>query len=207
MGQGSMTNQIRTLPNLGYLLSDLPETLFQKLLEEAQYAEKHGEKVVCGLTEGREHVPLQYGVRKELNDELNEVILSYAYDFCDIYRYPVSHPLGRHPLKLTNLNNWINIQNAGEYVGNHVHDGIISYTIWLKIPKVEQKDQASFWFNYSNTVGNVMHHEIKLDQDYVGKILIFPSLLEHTVYPFYNTSETRFSISGNVAYDIGSKTA
>jgi hypothetical protein len=198
-----VNNQIHTLPNLGFLLSDLPESLFDKLLEEAKYAEKSGEELVCGLTEGRKHVPSQYTIRDELNSELNEVILSFAYDYCDIHRYPLSHPLGRKPLKLTNLNNWINVQRQNEYVGNHVHDGIISYTIWLKIPEVDQKDQASFWFNYSNTVGNVMHHEIKLNQDYVGKIIIFPSLLEHTVYPFYNSAETRFSVSGNVAYDVG----
>ena len=200
-----MIKEISSLPNLGYLHTELPESLFKRLLEEAENAEKDNDKILCGLTEGKEHVPLHYNITKELEEELNKFVLSCAYDFCKIYDYPWTHPLGREPLKLTNLTNWINVQKQGEYIRTHMHDGIISYTTWLKIPNVDQKDQASFWFDYNGIIGNMMHHEIKLNQKFVGNLLVFPSALEHTVYPFYNSSENRISISGNIGYETKGK--
>jgi hypothetical protein len=200
-----MRKEICSLPNLGYLHTEVPESLFKRLLEEAENAEKYNDKVLCSLTDGQEHVPVHYDIRKELEEDLNNFVLSCAYDFCKIYNYPWTHPLGRTELKLINLKNWINKQKQGEYIRTHNHDGIISYTIWVKIPEVEEKDQASFWFDYSGIVGNMMHYEIKLNQEFVGNMLVFPSALEHTVYPFYNSSEYRISISGNVGYDTSGK--
>lgn len=197
-----MRKEIMTLPNIGFLLADIPQSLFKRLLEDAENAENYNDLVPCGLTIEKEHVPLHYEIKdKNLENELNELVLSHAQDFCKIYDYPWTHPLGREPYKFKVIKNWINKQKEGEYIRAHHHDGVISYTIWLKIPNVPSKDQASFWFDYNSVIGNIMHHEIPLDQEYVGTMAIFPSALEHTVYPFYNSSEYRISISGNVGYD------
>ena len=36
----------------------------------------------------------------------------------------------------------------------------------------------------------------------IGKIIFFPSKLNHCVYPFYTSDDTRISISGNILFEV-----
>ena len=42
--------------------------------------------------------------------------------------------------------------------------------------------------------------EFRLSSEDEGRMLFFPSWLQHQVYPFYGTEEERIKISGNVAF-------
>ena len=52
---------------------------------------------------------------------------------------------------------WINYQRKGEYVPNHTHDGLFSYSIWINIPS-----SCLFEFTYTNIIGNLLTHKINL---------------------------------------------
>ena len=37
-------------------------------------------------------------------------------------------------------------------------------------------------------------------EEHEGKMVLFPAMLNHQVYPFYNIDEERVSMSGNIFY-------
>ena len=39
---------------------------------------------------------------------------------------------------------------------------------------------------------------LDVDNEYEGKIMMFPSSLVHCVYPFYTSDDYRISLSGNI---------
>ena len=109
------------------------------------------------------------------------------------------------------LNWWVNYQYQTEFNPSHMHDGITSFVIWMKIP-THHKDQhdlpfhseaaSDFQFTYTNVLGHVVEHPILMSPEMEGTIMLFPSILHHQVYPFYNTDEPRISIAGNLLWNV-----
>ena len=105
---------------------------------------------------------------------------------------------------------WVNYQKQNEFNPLHQHDGIYSFVVWMKIP-TEFEDQnknvstkpcvSSFEFVYSDILGNHHMYQYDLGSEYEGMILFFPAKLKHQVYPFYNTNQSRISISGNINFN------
>ena len=48
-----------------------------------------------------------------------------------------------------------------------------------------------------------MLHRIPIDSTWEGHIIMFPANLQHCVYPFYTSDDTRISFSGNILLDTG----
>lgn len=109
---------------------------------------------------------------------------------------------------------WVNYQNKHDFNPSHAHQGIFSFVIWMRIPtRYEEQHQirisknsnspsaSSFQFSYSNILGGHSNHLINMGPHQEGWILIFPSQLQHQVYPFYNCDEQRVSISGNICWN------
>jgi hypothetical protein len=46
--------------------------------------------------------------------------------------------------------------------------------------------------------GAVGQHIIEADRSYENKMIIFPSSLQHCVYPFFTSDDYRISLSGNI---------
>ena len=107
---------------------------------------------------------------------------------------------------------WVNYQKQYEFNPLHKHDGIYSFVIWLKIPyeweeqnkdnKSRAKDKGTFSFQYTNMFGELLNTDYKLGKKHEGTMLLFPSRLNHQVFPFYNCEEERISISGNILLKI-----
>lgn len=111
---------------------------------------------------------------------------------------------------------WVNFQKKYEYNPIHDHAGVMSFVLWIQIP-YELKEELSlsnsknsncprnsiFEFFYTSIDGRITSCPIYVDKTYEGTIIVFPSYLNHTVYPFYtNPEEYRISISGNIAPDF-----
>ncbi len=108
---------------------------------------------------------------------------------------------------------WVNYQRQNEFNPLHTHTGFYSFVIWLKIP-TRYEDQkklphanpsntksiSNFVFTYTDILGTIRQHVYKMNPELEGTMVLFPSLLNHQVYPFYNCEETRISVSGNVNY-------
>jgi len=95
---------------------------------------------------------------------------------------------------------WIVSQYANEYNPYHRHIGDFSAVVYLKMPpKMQEEIENEFKDHYaSNGLIEFLHGEacdmksnsIKFVPE-VGKMLIFPSYLNHFVYPFYSEGERR----------------
>ena len=97
---------------------------------------------------------------------------------------------------------WVNFQKAGEFNPVHTHTGIVSAVIYIDVPPciaeehngiLKAAGNIDFIFGESSYWSNaILHHVPK-----TGEILIFPSHVKHTVYPFQSNVE-RISMSFNV---------
>ena len=119
-----------------------------------------------------------------------------------------------HPLLMNNW--WVNFQKEGEYNPPHIHNGVYSFVIWMKIPTRHEEQNklkdntkslpnnpmnSSFNFHYRDVIGDYRYYQYSVNPEDEGTILLFPSKLIHAVYPFYNCKEERISISGNISLD------
>ena len=139
----------------------------------------------------------------------NMISKSRAYIDNDIILH---HPTrgNLHPSN-ENINisqSWIVSQYKGEYNPWHQHSGHLSSVIYLKLPKgmkeffdKESKDHypiggsIQFMFGEKQT----LRSDTLTFRPEVGKMLIFPSWLKHSVYPFDANGERR-SMSFNAYY-------
>ena len=127
---------------------------------------------------------------------------------------PVRVPI-EVPLKLYLQHVWVNYQYKHEFNPIHLHQGMYSFVIWMKIPTDwrEQSDlpflkgverhnrkASNFEFEFHDLLGNIQSYSYRLDPSMEGTMLFFPSSLKHQVYPFYDSDEARISISGNLWY-------
>jgi hypothetical protein len=110
---------------------------------------------------------------------------------------------------------WVNMQRAGEFLPLHHHSGLYSFVIWVTIPFTmsDEKDNtanpdliksrtAHFEFVYTDALGKVSNYPVPVDKSLEGKICIFPSELQHQVYPFYSSNGVRVSVAGNYRLEI-----
>ena len=109
------------------------------------------------------------------------------------------------------LNWWVNYQYQTEFNPEHMHDGITSFVIWMKIPTnyeeqhklpFNSKAASDFQFTYCNILGNVVEYPIYMSPDMEGVLMLFPSSLHHQVYPFFNTEELRISIADILLWNV-----
>ena len=197
--------QFYYLPNLGVLKTSLPKKLQNKLLKECKNAKLNNELLKTGVT--ATGVPIQF-LLKDTKKELQEYIIPL------VNTYFKTHPDYFKSINILNKKcdllidkPWMNLQR--------IHDGILSYNIFLRIPYDEKKlrrneDEIpyigskfnSFEFSFTNVCGQPQHHSMNITKKDEGVVLLFPSQLTHCVYPFYDTDEYRISISGNVKFSI-----
>lgn len=112
---------------------------------------------------------------------------------------------------------WVNKQMKHEFNPIHHHSGALSFVIWITIPynledelnyfplisgtSDANKDNfytSKFCFVYNDVLGKIKQLAVPVDKTFEGTILMFPSSLLHTVYPFYTSDEHRISVSGNI---------
>ena len=186
------------LENFGFYKEKIPQDLYSNLLKESLNCT---DIVNSGITEKgvATHFRLK-DTAQQLNQYIITLIKNYEADFPGLVRIGILTKSLPYRIE----EQWINHQKAGEFIPNHVHQGIYSYSIWIKIPQIDDnKYQGNFEFTYNNIIGNIVHKRFRLTKENEGEIIFFPSKLPHNVYPFLNSSETRISISGNIILDAG----
>tara|TARA_R110000796_G_scaffold244965_1_gene368743 strand:+ start:28 stop:600 length:573 start_codon:yes stop_codon:yes gene_type:complete len=189
--------KFNSLKNFGFIEDRLPKNLFNILKEECKYGEKNNPEKITGLT--------NKDVAKHRNLVSNKEVL-WEYINTLMTKYDKVFPGVQDIKVLTNSlpfcfgDPWINYQRKGEYIPNHSHDGLFSYTIWLNIPT-----PCIFEFTYTNIIGNILQHEIHLTKEDEGRLILFPSKLPHVAYPFNDSEDVRISISGNILFESSLK--
>jgi histidinol phosphatase-like enzyme len=202
------------LNNFGYLESNIPYRLFEKLKVECAKSDTYRnsptedtvQEMQSGLTGNG--VAKHYYVKDNV-DELNNFIMQMFKEYDRSFNFVETLKHTSHSIPFISVDPWINIQYKHEFIPTHTHDGVITFVMWIKIPydieaELSVGDKAStFEFTYSSVAGTQLTQRIPVSKEYEGKIVMFPSGLSHTVYPFYSSDDSRISISGNVSYDTG----
>jgi hypothetical protein len=188
------------LQNFGVFISKIPNSLLNKLkIECLNFFEK--KKMISGLTSNgvADHYYLEDN-NIELFNFLNQCIKKYDKR----YNYLKNFKLLNKDAPLIFQKPWLNIQKKGEFIPSHTHDGVLSYSIWIQLPKLNidnNKFAGCFEIQYQNILGTIFTHRILLDKNSEGRFVFFPSMLSHCVYPFFNCEEIRISVSGNICYN------
>ena len=196
---------VKNFNNMGFLDIKLPELLFNSLKKECKIALNSNKEMKSGLS-GKGVATHRYVQNKknlkELNSLLTELITVYRQNFkLDPSRTKTL--TNNLPFKIDRP--WINYQKKYEFIPQHNHEGVFSYTIWIDLPDNEGEHASTFQFTYSDIQGILRTHTIKLNKKDNGRMLFFPSTINHQVYPFYNGNKKRISISGNILFNALTK--
>tara|TARA_Y100000004_G_scaffold141686_1_gene161098 strand:- start:341 stop:1045 length:705 start_codon:yes stop_codon:yes gene_type:complete len=139
------------------------------------------------------------------------------------YMWSNNHHLS-HNRGLTLISVWANFQKKYEFNPPHIHSGVYSFIIFVNIPYNLEDEIKMFSVNDSTTErskfsvasklyfqyvsptfmykSNIARTFLNVDKSYEGKIIIFPSDLEHAVHPFYTSNDYRITISGNLVFRV-----
>lgn len=185
------------LTNLGIITVKIPEDMFNSIKTECSNVSVINHvKFNTGFN--REGMPEHFLV-SQCKDDIKSLAIKTAHEYTDRFRQAIDRKMkSEGKLLVPELeagNPWINIQRKHQYIPNHDHAGFLSYSLWVKVPEV-----SKFEFTYSNIIGDICREQINITTEAEGYMLMFPSRLVHCVYPFYNSSESRISISGNVNF-------
>tara|TARA_B100000965_G_scaffold56919_1_gene43245 strand:- start:525 stop:1325 length:801 start_codon:yes stop_codon:yes gene_type:complete len=143
---------------------------------------------------------------------LQNLVLTYSDTFDNLGKHvPITN---LYPYTLSNW--WVNYQKKYEFQPPHTHNGLYSFVIWLKIPSsFEEENKGAdnnnplkncFQFSYMTILnGTSGVYTYRLSEKNEGTMLLFPSNLTHSVFPFYKSDEDRISISGNICLNTEAK--
>lgn len=203
--------------NLGYIDEKMPDDVFKIVLDEIETAAgkkiAHNTKLVGNIEE-------QY-----LMDFKNQINLykleTYIRGLAGIYenKFKYTQCMGNQTMSLDEgmsldlrlRNCWVNFMKKYEFNPIHNHSGLYSFNIFVKIPFDLKEEFASprtqnenqrfpgcFSFYCGNGLGEFVPHVIEAGKDWEQVIILFPSITQHCVYPFYTSDDYRITVSGNL---------
>ena len=181
------------LDNFGFVQARLPKDVLTELQKECRNTSNKKE-MISGLTKPgvAPHCYLQ-------NENVFKGIQKIIDDMLDLYTRDYQPYLGNMGFLDKNLpivfgKPWINYQKPHEYIPLHKHSGVFSYNVYVSLP-----EESVFEFHYLSTIGTSMCHRFNLTKEDIGVVTIFPSTLQHVVYPFQG-KETRITVAGNLLF-------
>ncbi len=213
----TLLTRFRELPNIGVIDVIVPSdimsvlnTSVNNMISENFQKNEGFQSNLLG------HMAHEYVADQSCWQAVEPLALSLAKIYDDKWNYTPQVDIGLYQrvrsLKLKSL--WVNFQRKHEFNPPHLHTGVFSFVIWIKIPyKLEDEDKvfpsmndrdrrvSKFTFHYSNIVGQHSGMVVPVDQEFEGKMLFFPATLTHSVNPFYTSDDYRISIAGNLGVD------
>jgi hypothetical protein len=204
-----LNTYFQTIYKIGYQVFDLPSDVFNVVRTETNEMEFNN---FVGCIPQNKY--LSGNIQREYTIIKSVPYLKRVLEEATVHYYN-SYEINTPPVSLTSAQNvfWVNFQKKHEFNPLHNHIGTLSFVIFVKIPYFiaeENKNKSSkdsgsplagtFNFHYVDqyTNGGINSFTIPVDKTYEGKMILFPSGLSHSVFPFYTSDEYRVTISGNI---------
>lgn len=197
------------LPNPGILITEIPSEILENLKEEVKKQSSFSDKFPINEKMRKFNSKLIGQIEKEYKFDLSKNFEKFLSEFCSGY----NKHFNITGFRIKEITSWMNIQQKNEYNPNHRHSANLSWVSWIDIPySLENEDSMSntkesifktnsrFEFLFSKLNGEIQTHTLNVDKTWEGKIIMFPSYLMHTVYPFFTSDEYRISIAGNIHF-------
>lgn len=201
-------------PNIGLMFIRFTEQELKPVIDEIN-------KIKENFNLG---VPMNYSLAGNIKHEyklfdsvayLDTILVGYVINY--IRKYDLGKKADvmlQYPEKIKIGNVWANYQQKHEFNPVHCHSGVVSFVIWLDIP-YKSSDEVSlsgsdksnypvagkFSFLYSDSLGGSKATVLPVDRDWNLTVCLFPSQMNHVVYPFYSSDDYRITISGNYFFD------
>jgi hypothetical protein len=203
----------KIITKTGYVKTTVPFKFYNQLLENINSFD---------FTNQEFNYSLAGQIEKEVKFDPSQIpngMKKHIYEGCEYYVRNFGHnifsenPEKSKKYKFDVLNSWINFQKKTEYNPIHHHtSGDLVFVLWIQIPyeleeerkwpsSVKSNNGCASCFQFagiSNLFADSNNSLIEVDKSYEGKMIIFHSRLEHTVYPFFTSDEYRISMSGNI---------
>ena len=198
--------KIENFNNIGYIQHSFSNEELAPLKNEID--EFKNKKYVWGKIEK------EFSLSKSLS-YMHDLLVPICQNFEDTFNYLGRINLMNKGLPIALNSMWVNFQRKNEFLPVHNHGGIYSFVIWIKIPydfEDERKHESSrysstigsthnlsgsFQFLFTDSLGRIQTRNVFLNKHSENTMLLFPSDMYHTVYPFYTSDEDRISVSGN----------
>ena len=196
----------RTFNNYGYIETTFSESQLEPIKNEIdEYKKSNTEYEVGTITE-------EYRLEKSLK-YIENLLLPYCKQYDEIFEYTSETINQEMPLYLDNV--WVNFQRKHEFNPSHTHSGVFSFVLWIDIPYNIEDEIAHessrfmkvlsdrlvvpghFQISYTSSIGSILQYYIPADKTYNSKLILFPSSMVHTVFPFYTSDKPRISVAGN----------
>jgi len=203
-------NKTIQFPNIGYLMDDVPSNVLDKIWEEVNEIKNDFSKAIPYNKNLAGNIQHEYQLTK-CQSVVEDYIFELMREYENTFRYIQTINVLSGEISLDVKDLWVNFQKKGEVNPVHSHSGLMSFVIWLSIPYTTLEEisnlsvyaagvhaAGNFSFLYTDTLGRVIPEIIPVDKTYNGKIVLFPSAMNHCVYPFYSSDEYRITIGGNV---------
>ena len=201
----------RNIPIVKCHLGDTAVEYLWKQIEKAKVKKKNASKYLAGNI--KESLYLEDENDYFFENHLRVPSQKYVrdYDHAVSFRNTFSN-VKAHKLIMQEF--WVNFSEQTEFNPLHNHGGVLSFVVWMKIPTKfqEQHDlpiskntsnpsSSDFMFTYTDILGSIQPMTWTMSPEVECMLVLFPSVLTHQVYPFYNCTEERISISGNLYFD------
>ena len=204
-----MEFKLVTFPQSGYLEAKLKREDLSVLLDEI-------EEVKISLpnfnanNEFIGNIKTEYDLIKS-RDSIEKLLAPYIFHYLESFSIDNLYIVNKNKSSLVLERLWVNFQSKHEFVFVHQHSGLLSFVIWVDIPYVMSEEHGNacqykscsgaFEFLYAHALRSVNSYRIEADKSYNLHMILFPSVLAHTVYPFFSSDEYRISVAGNFCYD------
>lgn len=197
-------------PNYGYYVDNVPQNIIDELdkfIDQLSLDFSKGEKMNKRLA-GHIKKEYYYKASKKVKEFIKNITSKIEHE-SKLGQTNIPNFFNR---KLSITDFWVNFQEKYEYNPLHFHSGLYSLVIWHKIP-FNYKDEQKYFPDHPNLANGLFsfhypyhHYELPnigdttllTDKTAEGKICIFPSNLQHCVYPFYSSDDYRITFSCNV---------
>ena len=204
-----MSYHLNVLPNFGVLEAKLDQKhidLLYSYIKETAYPgyKFEGNTVVAHAKDNQWSLIDRDGVFED------EVLKPAVNKYTEQWGWPMNLK-STHYHDLTFNRFWTRITTNDQYQSLHDHQGVFSFTIWLKIP-TDWKDEVEgdkafshpeatdFVFTYTDTMGRIQKFNYKLCPDMEGTMVVFPSDFNHMVLPGWTKpNEYRVAVAGDIS--------
>ena len=195
------------LPNFGVIEAELEQEdidYLWKLVHKYSHNAKWEGNRLISIEEDFKQFPLNDDDNLFQNNVLRPCTDKYFETYGCPFKQKTTHT---HELAFSRF--WCRASLDGDYQSIHDHQGIFTFVVWLTVPfegADERQVQAGFRpeasdfvLVYPDTCGQLQKSNFVLGKGAEGKMLFFPSDINHIVYPHYTTQEYRIALAGDVA--------
>ena len=195
------------LPNFGVIEAELEQEdidYLWKLVHKYSHNAKWEGNRLISIEEDFKQFPLNDDDNLFQNNVLRPCTDKYFETYGCPFKQKTTHT---HELAFSRF--WCRASLDGDYQSIHDHQGIFTFVVWLTVPfegADERQVQAGvrpeasdFVLVYPDTCGQLQKRNFVLGKGAEGKMLFFPSDINHIVYPHYTTQEYRIALAGDVA--------